>query len=403
MPVLKNKHPDSSRASELATMIQDLAKRQANWTDADRKDWEIVNAEYDREIKVVKDAEENRKALQADLDKLPPYSSGQDVDDILDRHGFRRPAELPGAPATHSALPGGMMFRDGSGNEHRALRPTDKLCSKPVNVGESIVNLVLGRPQNVNVGGGDTSGGYLLNPELSGTLIDLARSASVSLRAGAQTLPMATSELSLAKLVGDPTAHWRPEATAVTSSDITLSKVVLKAKTLAAVVPVSIELLEDANNAGSVIENALRSALGLALDQAVLNGSGTTDPLGILQDSDVNTVAGIGTPSDTSHLTSAVSKILTANYGGDPSTLSFISHPRDLLVINDLVDTTGQPKIASPWASALQQFSTTSLPSTDGRWEREQCHRRRLPASAGRHATHWRYGPRIIVRNNNGQ
>jgi HK97 family phage major capsid protein len=66
-------------------------------------------------------------------------------------------------------------------------------------------------------GGSDTAGGYLLPTPLSEIFVDLARSASVVMRAGATTLPMTTSELLIARLDSDPTATWRGETVAVTN------------------------------------------------------------------------------------------------------------------------------------------------------------------------------------------
>lgn len=60
---------------------------------------------------------------------------------------------------------------------------------------------------------------------------------------------------------------------------MTFDRITLRAKTLAAIIPVSIELIEDAANIVQILELALQSALGLALDQAVLTGAGSeNDP-----------------------------------------------------------------------------------------------------------------------------
>lgn len=62
----------------------------------------------------------------------------------------------------------------------------------------------------------------------------------------------------------------------------------------------------------------------------------------------------------------AISKILTANYPGDPASLAWIRHPRDAKTYDALEDSTGQPLQPTPWAAAVQKLHTTSLPITEG-------------------------------------
>lgn len=215
-------------------------------------------------------------------------------------------------------------------------------------------------------GGSDTAGGYLLPTPLSEIFVDLARSASVVMRAGATTLPMSTSELSIARLTSDPTTAWRGETVAVTGSTPTFDKVTLRPKTLAAIMPVSIELLEDATNAAQVIESALANSLGLALDQAALSGTGIgAEPRGVRNHASVNTIASVGTPASYANATAAVGDILAANYPGEVSALSWIRHPRDAETYDGLLDTTDQPLRPTPWAEQLRKFHTTSISTTE--------------------------------------
>ncbi|MCH8830969.1 MAG: phage major capsid protein, partial [Planctomycetes bacterium] len=221
--------------------------------------------------------------------------------------------------------------------------------------------------QRAMLGATDSGGGYLLSPTLGTQIIDLARSASVVLRAGARTIPMNTPELHLARITTDPTAPWRPEHSEVTASSLTFDRITMRAKTLAAIVPVLIELIEDAPNIGSIIEMALQQALGLKLDQAALLGKGAeTEPLGIVNTGSVNAITGVGLPTDYTEITQAVGDIVGADYPGDVSALSWIMHPRDAETYDGLKDTTNQPMQPTPWAAALKRLHTTSLPSTDG-------------------------------------
>ena len=107
--------------------------------------------------------------------------------------------------------------------------------------------------------------------------------------------------------------------------------------------------------------------MGYALDSAALKGTGASaEPGGIRNHADVNTVTGVGTPADYSDLTTAVKEILEANYDGEISGLSWVSHPRDGATYDGLVDTTNQPLNPTPWARDLMKFSTTSVDITEG-------------------------------------
>ena len=168
-------------------------------------------------------------------------------------------------------------------------------------------------------------------------------------------------------LLADPTGHWRAEGTEITASDVSFDRVTLRPKVLAAIVPITLELLEDAANAASIIEQALMAALGLKLDQAILLGAGTeSTPRGVRNFDQVNETASVGTPTDYSKVSSAVSDIFKANYDGEASSLSWIMHPRDAETYDGLTDTTGQPLQPTPWAADLKRLTTTSLPDDEG-------------------------------------
>ncbi len=215
--------------------------------------------------------------------------------------------------------------------------------------------------------GDDTRGGYMTPTQISGNIVDLARAASVVDKAGAQTIPMSTGELGLIRVSQDPTAQWRAEGQDILASEPGYELVKLQAKTVAAAITISVELLEDAANAPQVIQHQLQAALGLALDKAALDGTGSeNEPRGIVNSENVNEVASVGTPSNNRSISSAIGKIVQANYTGDMDKLAYILHPRDEEIYDSLTDSTGQPLRQTPWASKLQRLYTTSIPTTLG-------------------------------------
>ena len=282
---------------------------------------------------------------------------------------------------------GGFCFRDlKTGKQIRALTARERVSDLDREdredreqvgadvVGRGIYALLTNRfdvlsadERRAMLGSSDTAGGYVLTPSVGAQIVDLARSASVAMAAGAQTLRMPTREMTIAKIASDPTSYWRAEGQAVTSADAALASVTLQAKTLAAIVPVSIELLEDAPNVAAILQQTLQKSLGQKLDEAILTGVGAeNEPLGIRNHTGVNAATGVGTPTDWSDITAAVSAILADNYAGELSGLAWVAHPRDGATYDGLQDTANQPLQLTPWAAALRRFYTTAMPSTEG-------------------------------------
>lgn len=363
---------DEADALVKAGEKSDLSKEQsARWKNLMDEETGIVD-KLGAELKAAREFENEQKRLAAlQLNMLSPMPSP--FDNEFDRSG-------PASMAGHNQAPQFRCMQTGNiitaiTNDQSMARQFPNDGDEPrATVGGVLASILTGRNDFASPGqvqaaitGNDSGGGYLINPELSSQVIDLARSASVAMRAGALTVPMESSELNIARLTGDPTGYWRAEGTEVKSSDLTFDRVTLRPKMLAAIVPITIELLEDAANAASIIEQALMAALGLELDRAILFGPGSeSKPKGIAEFDDVNKVAGVGTPADYTKVSSAVGDIYNANYDGEGSSLSWIMHPRDAETYDGLTDTTGQPLNPTPWAAELKRLTTSSLPTDEG-------------------------------------
>src|SRR5207247_8835185 len=120
-----------------------------------------------------------------------------------------------------------------------------------------------------------SAGGVLVPGPLGAQLIDLARARSVVVQAGAQTIPMTSTTLRLARVLGDPTANWYADevrTAGFTESQGTFGSLDLTSRTLAILTRASIELAMDAPNFEWVIETQIAAALAVAIDRAVLVG-----------------------------------------------------------------------------------------------------------------------------------
>ena len=132
------------------------------------------------------------------------------------------------------------------------------------------------------VGGG---AGYLVPEDMSSSIIDLARNKSALFKSGAAMLmPMSAETVRLPKLITGPVAEWHNENQPLTGTDAEFGSVFLRAKTLACLATMSIELFEDGSDGlTAFIENAMAEALAQEIDRAGLNGSGASgEPGGIL-------------------------------------------------------------------------------------------------------------------------
>ena len=326
----------------------------------------------------ISDSEQNE--FDALMDEVGSQTRGTGLHGSLQKAEARENANLAKQAQNFQHRHGsGSQFMDiATGLPVRALSSSQRVSNADdISPGRVVASMLLNEPDILThgereilaqqSGGSDTGGGYLLPSPVSERFVDLARSASVCMRAGAQTLAMDSSELSIARLTSDASPVWREELVAVTSSDVSFDKIVLRPKVVAAIIPVSIELLEDAANAASIIESSLQAQLGLKLDQAILSGRGASaEPTGIRNHADVNAITSVGTPTNYSHLTSAIKSIFEANFDRELRDVAWVTNPRDGATYDGLADTTGQPLRPTPWAADMRRFSTTSIATDEG-------------------------------------
>jgi HK97 family phage major capsid protein len=144
-----------------------------------------------------------------------------------------------------------------------------------------------------------TSGASAIVPtEWSFPIIDKVRNAAVVYKAGAVSVPMPAKIIQIGRLSTDPTAAFKTEGSAITASDPAFDYIQLTATTLSALTVASLEFLQDAPNADSVVSDAIAKVMALELDKAAMFGqlgaTGTNDegaayglaspyPMGILK------------------------------------------------------------------------------------------------------------------------
>jgi HK97 family phage major capsid protein len=207
------------------------------------------------------------------------------------------------------------------------------------------------------------SGGAMVPAPLSARIIDRARNEPRVLQAGAVTVPMDSATLDLARVAGDPDAAWHSENVAITPSDATLERVTLRARTLAGIVQLSRELIEDASGVDDEVIRIFGQVFALKLDTAALYGTGTApEPRGVKNTTGVTTIsmgANGATPTSYDPLIDAVGTLADNNH----EATGIIHAPRTARTLAKLKDSTGQPLGIPPYVADVPRYTTNQVPT----------------------------------------
>lgn len=141
----------------------------------------------------------------------------------------------------------------------------------------------------------DAAGGVLLDDEVSAKIIDLSRAASVTMQAGAQTIPMDNSKLIVPRLLTDMKPEWLKQLAESQDAAPTFDALELEAKTVRVYAEISEELLEDADVAEGFISSIAAAAIAQEIDRVALAGSGADEePLGLMSQEGVTIAPATG-------------------------------------------------------------------------------------------------------------
>lgn len=212
--------------------------------------------------------------------------------------------------------------------------------------------------------GSDAAGGFTVPDVLSRRLVDKMRARTQCIQAGALTVELQSDQQFIARLESDALGGWRLENAAITESDPTFSRIAFNARSLAVMVKVSRELLEDnVVNLEDAMMNAFAASMAVELDRVMLIGSGTApEPRGIYTNSGINVVS-MGTNGaalqNYSPILDAILKTDQAN-AADPT--AAIMNPRTWRTVQGFTDTTGQPLMPPPALKDLPMLRSTIVP-----------------------------------------
>ncbi len=249
----------------------------------------------------------------------------------------------------------------------------EKASSNGVSIGALVRAMALGKSHKsvsekavLTIGEStDSLGGVTVPTYVTRQYIDMLRNKNRAIQAGASTA-MIEGKTVIAKVVKDPEAGWRSENEAVSKSDLSFDKAELIPKSLAVIVVVSRELLEDSVNIDQVITNSLAECMAAALDTAVFYGAGgEKEPLGITKVTGILEVSmgDNGAPvASYSPLIKAMAKLAENN--ANDATAS-VMNPRTYFEFADLCDTTGQPLRKPEALGSMPMLHTNKVPVDD--------------------------------------
>ena len=175
----------------------------------------------------------------------------------------------------------------------------------------------------------ELSAGASVPIQLWGNVLDLARSLSIVGRArGVQLAQMTSKKMTIARFQSDVAMEVKAENEKFSLVPAPMDGIDVEAYTIGAIVPVSRELALDSPNFVTALEFSIAAALAKKLDELVLFGAGTTEPLGIANTPFVHDITG-GDTLNYDHLIQAWTAITFSN--GEPTSL--FMNPRDLAAL----------------------------------------------------------------------
>jgi HK97 family phage major capsid protein len=127
------------------------------------------------------------------------------------------------------------------------------------------------------------AGGFLIPEDISGELIELLRPASVVMSLGPIIMPMDNGNLTMNRINVGTTASYIGETQDIPATGAGFGQLKLSSKKLAALVPISNDLLQSASyQADAVVRDDMILSMATRTDLAFLRGAGTQfTPLGL--------------------------------------------------------------------------------------------------------------------------
>jgi HK97 family phage major capsid protein/HK97 family phage prohead protease len=179
------------------------------------------------------------------------------------------------------------------------------------------------------VGTASAGGNTVATDLLSGSFIDILRNAMVIDRLGARMMTGLVGQIAIPKQSGSATAYWVAENASPTESQQTFAQVTMTPKTVGAYTDISRRLLlQSSISVDGLVQQDLATVLGLAIQQAAINGSGASNqPSSILTQVTAGVVGGTNGLAPTwANIIALETAITSAN--ADVGTMGYLTNAK---------------------------------------------------------------------------
>ncbi len=254
------------------------------------------------------------------------------------------------------------------------------------NVGAYIKGMVTGKWDDNSayerraLGEGTVAGGGALVPiDLYSNVVDIVRNSARVLQAGATVVPLEHYVTNVAKLVSDPVPAWRAEGSTIAATGSTFSRLSFTTQTLATIVVVSRELLEDVPTLGDEVQREMALEFALALDLGCLYGTGygSNQPQGVKNATWAVTQTSMGTngaaltsltPNAWMGLVNPCYRLLAVNEYGLSGAIMNPRTEKEMVTAASTINTFVEPpsrlaSIARRGTAPLAVYSTNQVPA----------------------------------------
>ena len=218
------------------------------------------------------------------------------------------------------------------------------------------------------------SGAALIPPAFHDEIIELLRNKTVVRAMGAMTIPVPGGTLHQPKQTGASTAYWVGEEENITASEIETGLLQFTLRRLAAIVPISNDLLRDAGNkVDMLVRDDLVQQMMIAEDLAFLRGAGTDhSPMGIRYQTHEDHVFAAQATDSNAHRLEDISKMIQVTQEANipMMNMGFIIGPRTERALKLMRDEAGwvyrQEMNESKTVEGYRYMVTNQIPRTLG-------------------------------------
>lgn len=251
---------------------------------------------------------------------------------------------------------------------HYSQKPDYQASREPIGMQDflrGVAGMKTSEPVRAALSSGvGSEGGFSVPSRLAPQILDAMTAQSSVLAAGAGVeLIDAASTYTTVIVDTVPTAAWRSEAGNIAESDPSFRGAVGVPYSGAFYFKISREVLADGQGLDAALTNVIGQSFAILLDGAALRGSGVAPtPRGLLNTTNVHAItsgANGATLANYSKLFDGVTSILSADHA---MPTACIMHPRSLVKLGGLLDTTNQPMQVPSMLQGVKLLQTSQIP-----------------------------------------